>query len=571
MSSLRRIGALLGVLAMSSLPVSPQERAQARSMVISKFGIVATSQTLASQAGAEVLARGGSAMDAAIAANAAMGVVEPMSNGMGGDLFALYWDAKSGRLTGLNSSGWAPKALTIEYLKGKGLYGMPQDGIQSVTVPGCVEGWAQLHKKFGRLPWADLFRPAIYYAKNGFPVTEIIHEHWKDSYATLNLDPNGRRVFLRDGLAPNTGDVFANPDLGKALDLVASGGADAFYRGPIAKALLSTSDRLGGTMSAADLSEFHAEWVEPISTTYRGWTVYELPPNSQGMAALEMLNIMETLPLGDYASFGADALHWKIESQKLAYADLQRYLGDPRFGKIPAAELISKEYATKRAALIDRQKAACTVPPGNPLKSAGDTIYLSVVDREGNIVSLIQSIYLSFGSGVVVDGYGFHLHNRAGLFEMDPQSPNALAPRKRPFHTIIPGFMEKGETHIGFGIMGGLNQAQAHAQFISNVVDGGMNIQAALEGPRFTKLNFGGCDVMIERRVSSEVREKLTDMGHVLQVLSEFSGRVGGGQAVIHDSRTGVNYGASSPRKDGAAVPEPPPYFREAPRAAKSK
>jgi len=538
-------------------------------MVISKFGIVATSQTLASQAGADVLARGGSAMDAAIAANAVLGVVEPMSCGMGGDLFALYWDAKTGRLTGLNSSGWAPQGMTVDFLKGKNFYSMPQDGIQSATVPGCVEGWSKLHKKFGRLPWADVFRPASYYARNGFPVTEIIHEHWKDSYSTLNLDENGRRVFLRDGLAPSVGNVFKNPDLAKALDLVGAGGADAYYRGPIAKAILRTSDRLGGVMAAADLADFRAEWVEPISIDYRGWKVYELPHNTQGVAALEMLKIMEAGPLADYSPSSAEALHWKIEAQKLAYADLQRYLGDPRFGPIPAAELISPEYTKKRAALIDREKAACNPKPGNPLKSAGDTIYLSVVDRDGNIASLIQSVYLSFGSGILVDGYGFHLQNRAGLFEFDAASPNVLAPRKRPFHTIIPGFMEKGETHVGFGIMGGLNQAQDHAQFVSNVIDGGMNIQGALEAPRFTKLDFGGCNVMMERRVSAEVRDKLTDMGHIIQVLSDYSGRVGGGQAVIHDSKTGVNYGASSPRKDGAAIPEGPPYFRTTPARKK--
>jgi gamma-glutamyltranspeptidase/glutathione hydrolase len=432
-----------------------------------------------------------------------------------------------------------------------------------------VEGWSQLHKKFGRLPWADLFRPAVYYARNGFPVTEIIHEHWKDSYPTLNLDENGRHVFLRDGLAPAVGEIFKNPDLSKALTLVSSGGADAYYRGPIAKAILRTSDKLGGSMAAADLAEFHAEWVEPITTNYRGWKVYELPPNGQGMAALEMLNILETFPLTDYHLSGVEAMHWKIEAQKLAYADLQRYLGDPRFGPVPVAGLISKDYASERAKLIDGQKAACAPKPGHPLKSSGDTIYLSVVDRDGNIVSLIQSLYLSFGSGILTDGYGFHLQNRAGLFDLDPESPNVLVPRKRPFHTIIPAFMEKDEMHIGFGIMGGLNQAQAHAQFVTNVVDGNMNIQAALEAPRFTKLDFGGCNVYMERRISQQVRDKLTDMGHVISLLADYSGRVGGGQAVVHDSKTGVNYGASSPRKDGAAVPEPPPYFREAaPKAA---
>lgn len=531
-------------------------------MVISSYGIVATSQTLASQTGAQVLARGGSAMDAAIAANAVLGVVEPMSNGIGGDLFALYWESKTGKLTGMNASGWAPQALNIAFLKAKGNSTMAQDGIHSVTVPGCVDGWAKLHKRFGRSSWADLFRPAIYYAENGFPVTEIIHESWRNAVSTLASDENGKRIFLRNGTPPDMGDLFRNADLAVALKLVAAGGAEAFYRGPIAKAILRTSDRLGGTMAGADLSEFQSEWVEPISTDYRGWKVYELPPNGQGIATLEMLNILEGSPLFHSRPHSAEGLHAKIEAQKLAYADLQRYLADPRFAEIPVTGMLSKKYAAERAALVDRDKARCDPRPGNPLASLGDTIYLSAVDREGNIASLIQSLYLSFGSGVVVEGMGFHLHNRGGLFEMDPAHPNALASRKRPFHTIIPGFMEKGNIHIGFGIMGGLNQAQAHAQFISNLVDHDMNIQAALEAPRFTKLTFGGCDVMIESRVPAEVRQALTEKGHNLEVLGEFSSRVGGGQAVLHDSTAKVNYGASDPRKDGAAVPEAPPYFR---------
>ena len=544
-----------------AIPAYSQDRTHARSMVISSHGIVATSQTLASQVGAQALARGGSAMDAAIAANAALNVVEPMSNGIGGDLFAIYWEAKTGKVTGINASGWAPKGLSIDLLKKKGHYGMPQDGIQSVTVPGCVDGWEKLHRKFGKLPWAELLRPAIYFASNGFPVTEIIQDHWKNATSKLRVDENGRRVFLRDGMPPAVGEVFRNPELAKALEAIASGGANAFYRGPIAKAILATSKRLGGTFSAADLSEFQSEWIDPISTEYRGWKVYELPPNGQGMAALEMLNIMERFPLGEYRTRDAEALHIKIEAQKLAYTDLQRYLADPRYSNVPVSGILSKKYAAVRAALIDSEKARCDVSHGSPLDGAGDTIYLSIVDREGNIASLIQSLYLSFGSGVAVDGMGFHLQNRGGLFELDASHPNALAPRKRPFHTIIPAFMEKDGIHIGFGIMGGLNQPQAHAQFVSNVVDHKMNIQAALEAPRFTKLNFGGCDVMIESRVPADVREALASKGHRLDVLGEYSGWVGGGQAVIHDSRARINYGASSPRKDGAAIPEPHPNY----------
>jgi gamma-glutamyltranspeptidase/glutathione hydrolase len=537
-------------------------------MVISRQGIVATSQTLASAAGAQILARGGSAMDAAIAANAVLGVVEPMSNGIGGDLFTIYWDAKTGKLTGMNASGWAPKAQSIEYLRSKGVASMPQSGIQSVTVPGCVEGWEKLHHKFGKLPWGELFRPAIYYAVNGFPVTELIADGWSRFRDTIQLDENGKRVFLPQGAAPKTGAIFRNPELAQALKLIADGGADAFYRGPIAKAILRTSDRLGGTMAGADLSEFQAEWVEPISTEYRGWKVYELPPNGQGMATLEMLNLMEQFPLARFAPLSPEALHIEIEAQKLAYADLKHYLADPRFAKVPVSGIISKAYAAERAKLIDRRQARCEAQPGDPKMYGGDTIYLAAVDREGNVASLIQSLYLAFGSGVVVEDFGFHLQDRGALFDMDAAHPNALAGRKRPFHTIIPAFMEKGGVRIGFGIMGGLNQAQAHAQFTSSMVDHGLNIQAALEAPRFTKLNFGGCDVMIESRVPADVREQLTAMGHHLEVQGGYSSWMGGGQVVAHDSTTGVNYGASSPRKDGAAVPETPDYFavKTAPR-----
>ena len=550
---------LLVAIVVSVTAAWGQNRWQARSMVVSRMGIVATSQTLASQAGAQVLARGGSAADAAIAANAVLAVVEPMSCGMGGDLFAIYWEARTGKLWGLNASGWAPRGLTIEVLKQRGYSSMPQSGILSVSVPGAVEGWKKLHGRFGRLPWQDLFAPAVYYARNGFPVTEIIAEHWKDSEAKLAADAAARRVFLPGGVPPKTGEIFRNPDLARAFELLARLGPDAFYKGPIAEALLRTSRRLGGVLAPEDLSEFEAEWVEPISTTYRGWTVYELPPNSQGIAALEMLNIMEHFPLPEWPAASARAWHVKIEAQKLAYEDLRRYVGDPRFARVPVRGLLSKAYAAERARLIRPDRAECAPSAGSP--PPGDTVYLAVVDREGNIASLIQSIYLHFGSGVVVEGMGFHLHNRAALFELDPGHPNALAPRKRPFHTIIPAFMEKGPLKVGFGIMGGYNQAQAHAQFVSYLADHGMNIQAALEAPRFTKLTFGGCDLMMESRVPLDVRSELARLGHRITWLGEFSGSVGGGQVVMHDAAARVNYGASSPRKDGAAVPEPDPYY----------
>ena len=546
---------------MMSVTGMAADRSQARSMVITTRGIVATSQTLASQAGAQALARGGSAVDAAIAANAVLGVVEPMSNGIGGDLFVLYRGGTTGKLTGLNASGWAPKKLTPRFLKDHGEKKMPQEGIHAVTVPGCVEGWERLHQKFGRLPWAELFRPAMYYASRGFPVTEMIHDSWASYRSKLAADANARGIFLAGGSAPAVGQVFRNEALAGALKLVAEGGANAYYRGPIAKAILETSARSGGTMDASDLAEFRSEWVEPISTDYHGWKVSELPPNGQGMAALEMLNIMERFPLDKLGQASAEALHYKIEAQKLAYMDLERYLADPRFAEVPWAGLISKPYGESRAKLVDRQKAACKVEPGNPPRPQGDTIYLTVVDRDGNIVSLIQSLYLGFGSGVAVDGMGFHLHNRGGLFVLDEKHPNVLAPRKRPFHTIIPAYMEKGDIHIGFGIIGGLNQAQAHAQFVANIVDHGLNIQGALEAPRFTRLEFGGCGVLIENRYPAETLAALRKMGHQLKVLGAYSPQVGGGQAVAHDSARKVNYGASSPRKDGAAVPEPDPYF----------
>jgi gamma-glutamyltranspeptidase / glutathione hydrolase len=546
-----RIAAALLLLTSS---MSARDRSSARSMVVTRYGIVATSHVQASVAGAQVLARGGSAVDAAIAANAVLGVTEPMMNGMGGDLFAIYWDAKTGKLYGLNASGWAPRGLTIEHLRAKGATTMPPAGIDSVTVPGAVAGWHALHSRFGKIAWKNLFQPAIFYADDGYPVPEIIASYWSDATGWIANDAEARRVYLPNGKPPAVGEVFQNRDLAKALRLVAENGTDAFYKGEIARAILSTSQSLGGTMAAEDLAEFSPEWVEPISTTYRDWTVYELPPNGQGMAALEMLNIMETTPPSPDGPLSVAELHKKIEAMKLSYADLGRYNGDPRFAKIPVKGILSKEYARERAKLIDPGKANCEVATGAPPTS--DTTYLSVVDREGNIVSLIQSNYEAFGSGIAVRGMGFVLQDRGALFSLDAASPNALAPRKRPFHTIIPAFMERGDQHIGFGIMGGANQPLAHAQFVSNVVDYGMNIQEAMENARFTVSPQRGCNIVIESRVTPEVRQKLSAMGHQLDVRREYTTAMGRGQAVLHDSKAKVNYGASDARADGAAVPE---------------
>jgi gamma-glutamyltranspeptidase / glutathione hydrolase len=531
-------------------------------MVISRYGIVATSQVQASQAGVEILSRGGSAVDAAIAANATLGVMEPDMNGMGGDLFAIYWDAKSGKLYGLNASGWAPKGLTIEHVRAKDASAMPAEGIDTVTVPGAVEGWNQLHRRFGRLFWKNLFAPAIFYAENGFPVQELIGTDWKGSEEKLKKDSESRRVFLPHGEAPKMGDVFKNPEVGKALRLVADGGPQAFYSGEIAKAILATEREFGGVMSAEDLKEFSAEWVEPVSTSYRGWKVYELPPNGQGMAALEMLNIMEQSQPAKAGPLSAEEIHTRVEAMKLAYADLARYNADPRFAKIPVAGLLSKAYAKERAALIDPKKANCNPQAGLPPSS--DTTYLTVVDRDGNIVSLIQSNFSSFGSGITVRGMGFALQNRGALFMLDPSKPDALAPRKRPFHTIIPAFMEHGDDHIGFGIMGGANQPLAHAQFVSNVVDYGMNLQVAMETARFTvRDNFDlSCKVLIEDRVPADVRQQLSSLGHDLAVRGDYSLYMGRGQAIDHNTKSGMNFAASDARTDGAAEPELPPALR---------
>lgn len=534
-----------------------QDRSQARSMVVSRGGIVAAESPLAAQAGAQILERGGNAVDAAIATNAMMGVVEPMMNGIGGDLFAIVYDAKANKLYGLNASGWAPKGLTIEFLQKQGLKSMPQQGVHAITVPGAVDGWQKLANKFGRKTLAEDLAAAIRTARGGFPISEWTAAYWASEVDHLRTDENATKTYLPQDRAPKLGEIFRNPELAESLEAIAQHGRDAFYKGEIAAKILDAMKRHGGTMTAQDLAEYSSEYVEPISTVYRDWTIYEIPPNGQGMAALEMLNIMETFPLGqkDWGFGSTKALHAMIEAKKLAYTDLAKYIGDPRKQKLPVATLLSKEWAAQRAKLIDDAKANCE-PVAGPMPSGGDTTYLSVVDRDGNMVSLIQSNYSGFGSGIVPAGAGFVLHNRGGLFSLDPASPNALAGRKRPLHTIIPAFAQKGDVRIAFGIMGGWNQSQAHAQFVANLVDFKMNIQAALEAPRFTKYTFSGCDLMIENRFSQKVRDELTAKGHKFDVKGVYSSVVGGGQAVLRDFAAGVNYGASDPRKDGQAVPE---------------
>ena len=537
-----------------------QGRGQARSMVISRYGIVSSESPLASQAGVHILEKGGNAVDAAIATNAMMGVVEPMMNGIGGDLFVIVYDTKANKLYGLNASGWAPKGLTIEFLQKQGLKEMPKSGIHTIDVPGAVDGWQKLADKFGRKRLGDDLAQAIRTAREGFPVPELTASYWSQAADKLRENEEAARVYLPKDHAPKTGEIFANADLAASLEAIAAGGRDAFYKGEIAKKMLAGMKRHGGTMIEEDLAKFSSEWVEPISTTYRDWTVYELPPNGQGLAALEMLNIMETFPLGQKGyEFGSPkALQIEIEAKKLAYLDLQRYIGDPHGQKLPVERLLSKEWAAARAKQIDADHANCN-PTAGEMEGGHDTTYLSVVDRDGNMVSLIQSNFSSFGSGIVAPGTGFVLHNRGALFVMDPSSPNALAGRKRPLHTIIPAFAQKGDVRTAFGIMGGWNQSQAHAQYIANLADYKMNIQAAMEAPRFTKPTFSGCDVLMENRFSQKTRDELTAKGHQIEVQPPFSDATGGGQAVLRDFAASVNYGASDPRKDGEAIPELPP------------
>ena len=555
------VAALATVLTPALAPslAGAQDRSQSRSMVTSKQGVVASESVLASQVGASILERGGNAIDAAVAMNAMMGLVAPMNDGIGGDLFAIIYEAKSGKLYGLNASGWAPKGLTVEHLRAKGRKDMPGRGIDAATVPGAVNGWEKLLTRFGKQRFADVLAPSIAYADAGFPVGEVVSVYWKDSEKVLREDAATTKTFLPGGRLPQAGELFRNPELAQTYRQIAAGGAAAFYKGAVAAKLLSSSKTHGGTMTAADLAEFDSEWVEPISTTYRGWTVYELPPNGQGIAALEMLNIMETFPLATMGHNSVPALHHMIEAKKLAYADMQRYDGDPRFVKIPVDAMRSKAYAAERAKLVNVSKATCSPDAGTPSGTDNGTTYLSAVDAEGNMISLIQSNYstVGFGAGIAVADAGFVWHNRGAGFSFDPASANVLAGRKRPLHTIIPAFMEKGDTRVAFGIMGGWNQAQAHAQFVSNIADFGMNIQGAIDAPRFSKETFPGCDVNFESRIPDGVLKALAAMGHEIVMRGDYSStRMGAGQAVMRNYTTGINAGASDPRKDGSAVSE---------------
>src|SRR5215467_1988340 len=538
----------------------PAGRDQARSMIVTRYGIVAASQFLASQAGAKMLESGGNAIDAAIAANAVLGLTQPYVNGIGGDLFAIVYEAKTGKVYGLNSSGWTPKALTIDYLKARHVDKLDRIGVHAITVPGCVAGWEALRSRFGTKTFPQLLASAIFYAENGFPLPEIGARSWI-SQALLNK-PGYKETYMPGGVRPQLGDTFKNPALAESLRQIAAHGRDGYYTGKMAENLVKFLQANGGAHTLEDFAEFEPEWVEPITTTYRGWQVYELPPNGQGVAALSMLNIMENFPLKDYGHNSAAALHVMIEAKKLAYADMAKFVGDPRFGPVPVKQMLSKDLAKQRAGLINMEKAACQVLPSEiaqELDARGrETIYMSAIDKEGNIVSLIQSNYSGYGTGFVAPGAGFSFHNRGAGFDLEPGKPNSLAGRKRPLHTIIPAFMRKGDLSIGFGIMGGWNQSQAHAQFVANVVHFNMNVQMALESARFTKGTFDGCDLQMETRVADAVRQELARRGHIITPVGSFSSAMGNGEAVMRDAKRGVNFGASDPRTDGAAIPEQP-------------
>ena len=532
---------------------------KSRSAVIARQGMAATSQPLATAAAIRVLQQGGNAIDAAIAANAVLGVVEPMSCGIGGDLFAIVWDAKTKRLTGLNASGRAPGSATIEWFRSKGLTKIPTHGPLSWSVPGCVDGWDHLRRRFGTKGWSELLAPAIEYAELGFPVSEIIAADWHSAEPGLLEVPTSTACFLPGGHAPGVGTVFRNPGLARSLRMIAKDGRDAFYKGDLAEAIVRYSQSTGGLFSHQDFAEHTSTEVAPVSTNYRGYDVWELPPNGQGIAVLQMLNLLEPFDLKSMGPQSAEALHLMIEAKKLAYEDRAKFYADPAFVKAPIATLISKPYADRRRAEIKSNRANTRPIAGEP--NQADTIYLTVVDRDFNCVSLIQSNFHGFGSYHVPGHLGFALQNRGCLFALDPNHLNRLEPRKRPFHTIIPGFVTKGgQPWLSFGLMGGDMQAQGHAQVISNMIDFGMDVQQAGDVARFRHSGSseptgqpaeGGGSVALESGISAEVRRELCAKGHRLV---DAPGGFGGYQAIRIDLEHGVLIGGSDPRKDGCAM-----------------
>ena len=540
-----------------------------RAPTIAQHGMAATMQPLASQIAIDVLKKGGTAVDAAIAANAALGLMEPVSCGVGGDLFAIVWDPKTKHLYGYNGSGRSPKGRTLADLKRKlgGRNYMPAFGSLSVTVPGAVDGWYALHDKFGKLPMTDLLAPAITYARDGFPVSQYISALWAANMEGLSFSPeveefeNAQKTYLINDAAPAHGQIFRNPDLARTYQTLAQGGRDAFYKGQIAKTMDAYFRRIGGDLRYDDFAAHKGEWVDPISVNYRGYDVYELPPNSQGGAVLEMLKILEGYDLKKMGPGSADALHLMIEAKRLAYEDLARYYGDPTFSQIPIKTLISAEYAKQRRAQIHLDRANPNIGPGEAKLVKGDTTYLTIADKDGMMVSLIQSNYADLGSGLVADGLGFMFHDRGALFSLDEKSPNAYAPGKRPFNTIIPAFvMKDGDPWLSFGLMGGDMQPQGHVQVLVNMIDFGMNVQEAGDFMRFR--HVGGSEVtgqsargvglvQMESGITAPVRAELTKRGHQLV---QGGGGFGGYNAILWDKRNRTYWGATEMRKDGVAI-----------------
>lgn len=543
-----------------------------RSEIIARNGVACTSQPLATQIAVDILKKGGSAVDAAIAANATLGLMEPTGCGIGGDLFAIVWDAKSKKLHGLNASGRSPAGLSLAQLKEilakDNRTTIPPLGPLPVTVPGAVDGWFELHKKFGRLPMREVLAPAIAYAHDGFPLSELIGYYWSRSGEKLKGFPNFAKTFMPDGRAPRKGDVFKNFDLARTYEILAEKGRNGFYRGPLTEIMVDYLRREGSFLRENDFRDHTSTWVEPVSTNYRGYDVWEIPPNGQGIAALQMLNVLEGFDFRAMSHNSAAYLHHLIEAKKLAFEDRARFYADPEFSRIPIAELISKEYATKRRVLLDPRKAAEQFPPGDPfLKSAdaklrdGDTIYLTVADAERNMVSLIQSNYRGFGSGLVPDGLGFVFQDRGEMFSLEEGHPNVFAPKKRPFHTIIPGFVTKnGKPWLSFGVMGGDMQPQGHVQVLCNLIDFGMNVQEAGDAARFhhagsseptgEKMTDGGF-VALESGIPEDVRRALSEFGHHLRADPD---GFGGYQAIQYDAERDVYIAASESRKDGQAA-----------------
>jgi gamma-glutamyltranspeptidase/glutathione hydrolase len=555
-----------------------------RSEVIARHGMAATSQPLATQIALDVLKQGGSAVDAAIAANAALGLMEPVSCGIGGDLFAIVWDAKTQRLYGLNASGRSPSGLTREHFLGQGYKEIPSFGPLPVSVPGCVDGWFELHGRFGKLPMKDVLAPAIRYAREGFPVSELIAYYWDRGGDFLRDHPGFAETFLPDGKAPAKGEIFRNPALAETLEKIGAGGRDVFYKGELADVMDAFCRRVGCFMRKRDLEAHTSTWVDPVSTNYRGYDVWELPPNGQGIAALQMLNILEAYDLRAMGHNSTAYLHHLIEAKKIVYEDRARFYADPDFADVPVDLLISKPYAEARRGLLDAKRAGRSFPTwkiemhvtsGQEIQKVirehleeadqklreGDTIYLTVADKDRNMVSLIQSNFRGFGSGLCPDGLGFCLQDRGELFTLQEGQPNTYEPGKRPFHTIIPAFVTKdGKPWLSFGVMGGDMQPQGHVQILCNIIDFGMNLQEAGDAARFhhtgsssptgSSMTDGGT-VALESGVTAEVRRELTRMGHVIR---HRVGPFGGYQAIGYDAENEVYIGASESRKDGQAA-----------------